>query len=57
MIPYKASMKLDYEACRPMELPAIYDSPISAASAAGYDMTRTRMLAAQLHFLDRRSTR
>ncbi len=54
MTPYAPSMKLDHDAGRPLELAAIYDAPIAAARAAGYEMPRTAALAAQLHFLDRR---
>jgi 2-dehydropantoate 2-reductase len=55
MTPYKTSMKLDYEAGRPLELDTIYGAPIAAARAAGFNMTRTGMLHAQLQFLDARN--
>jgi 2-dehydropantoate 2-reductase len=55
MSPYATSMKLDYEAGRPLELDAIYDAPIRAAAASGCRMVRTAALHDQLRFLDARS--
>jgi len=55
MKPYKTSMKLDYEARRALEIDTIYGAPIAAAAHHGYDMTRTRLLHAQLQFLDARN--
>lgn len=55
MTPYSPSMKLDYEAGRPLELEAIYERPIAAARAAGYHMVRTEMLWRQLRLLDQRN--
>ena len=55
MTPYKTSMKLDFEAGRPLEIDVIYGAPIRAAGAAGFDMTRTATLYAQLQFLDARN--
>jgi len=57
MVPYAPSMKLDYEAGRPMELDAIYRVPLEVASAAGVRMPRMAQLWRQLVFLDRRNTR
>jgi 2-dehydropantoate 2-reductase len=58
MRPYKTSMKLDAEAGRPLEIEAIYRTPVSMAERAGYRMTRTAMLLSELEFLDaRRSPR
>lgn len=54
MTPYAPSMKLDADAGRPLEIDAIYDAPVRAASGAGVHMPRTSMLAAQLRFRDRR---
>jgi 2-dehydropantoate 2-reductase len=54
MRPYKTSMKLDFEAGRPLEIDAIYNAPARAARQAGYDMVRTEVLATQLQFLDAR---
>ncbi|WP_208028689.1 putative 2-dehydropantoate 2-reductase [Rhabdothermincola sediminis] len=53
MRPYAPSMKLDFEAGRPMELDAIYAAPLAAARAAGRDLPRVSMLHDQLRFLDR----
>jgi len=55
MTPYKTSMKLDFEHGRPLELEAIYGAPIAAAREAGFSMVRTKMLHAQLQFLDARN--
>jgi 2-dehydropantoate 2-reductase len=52
MTPYAPSMKLDFEAGRPMEIDAIYATPLDAARAAGYDMAKVSMLHDQLRFLD-----
>ncbi len=57
MVPYATSMKLDYEAGRPMELDAIYAAPIRAARDAGFEMRRAEVLYRQLRFLDQRSGR
>jgi 2-dehydropantoate 2-reductase len=53
MAGYSPSMKLDYDAGRPLEIENIYWRPINAAAEKGYDMTKTRILAYQLDFLDR----
>ena len=55
MVAYKPSMKLDYEAGRPMEIEMIYRRPIAAATAAGYQMIRSRLIALQLDYLDARN--
>lgn len=55
MTPYAPSMRLDFDAGRELEVPAIYDAPVTAAVARGAAMPRTEALAAQLRFLaDRR---
>ena len=56
MIPYATSMKLDYDAGRPLELDAIYGAPLAAAREAGHEMVRVQALYEQLRFLDRRRT-
>jgi len=53
MKPYRTSMKVDYDAGRPMELDAIYGEPIRAARAAGRSVPRMQTLHAQLRHLDR----
>jgi 2-dehydropantoate 2-reductase len=55
MTPYKTSMKLDAEAGRPLEIDAIYQAPVDRARAAGFAMTRTEAVLAELRFLDRRA--
>lgn len=57
MTPYAPSMKLDFDAGRPLELGAIYDAPLRVAAASGADTPRLDALAAQLHFLDARNRR
>ena len=52
MTPYKPSMKLDYEAGRPLELDAIYAAPLAAADAAGCEMPETQALLDELRRLD-----
>lgn len=54
MTPYAPSMKLDHDAGRPMEIEAIYDAPLSSASAVGSPMAVVSALRDQLRFLDRR---
>ena len=55
MTPYATSMKLDYDARRPLEIDTIYGAPVAAAQAAGFAMIRTASLYAQLRFLDARN--
>lgn len=57
MVPYAPSMKLDFDARRPMEIAAIYDVPVRVAQAAGSPMPTVAALADQLHFLDERNLR
>ena len=52
MVEYRPSMKLDYDAKRPLEIESIYWRPIRAAEANGQDMPKSRILASQLDFLD-----
>ena len=51
MTPYAPSMKLDYDAKRPLEIEAIYDNTIALAAEKGYDMKLTKMIAKELRFL------
>lgn len=55
MKPYATSMKLDYEAGRPLELAVMYDVPLALSASLGVSTPRLSMLAAQLHFLDSRN--
>lgn len=53
MIDYSPSMKLDFDAGRPLEIDAIYWRPIRAAEKSGFDMDKSKVLAYQLEFLNR----
>lgn len=55
MTPYAPSMKLDFDAGRPLELGAIYDAPLAVGRSLGVPTPRLSALAAQLHFLDARN--
>jgi 2-dehydropantoate 2-reductase len=57
MTPYRTSMRLDFDQHRPLELDAIYRTPLSRAEAAGASMPRTDALCRQLSFLDARNRR
>jgi 2-dehydropantoate 2-reductase len=50
MVPYAPSMKLDYDAKRPMEIKGIYSNPLKAAIKGGADLKKIRMLEQQLYF-------
>ena len=54
MAVYKPSMKLDFEAGRPLEVETMYWRPIAEAEQAGYVMTTVRILALQLEYLSRK---
>ncbi|MEN6622870.1 MAG: putative 2-dehydropantoate 2-reductase [Smithella sp.] len=51
MTPYAPSMKLDYDAKRPMEIQAIYTNPVKTALKAGFDMKKVAMVEQELRFL------
>ncbi len=55
MTPYEPSMKLDYDARRPMEIEYMYRHPLAAAKEAGQDLPAISMLAELLEFWERRS--
>ncbi len=55
MKPYRTSMKLDYDAGRPMEVEAIFGTPLKLAQQAGASVPHLEMLYQQLKFLDARS--
>jgi len=57
MPPYLTSMKLDYDAGRPLELEAIFGNPLQTATAAGVQLPRVEMLYRQLQFLERQRGR
>ena len=48
MVPYRTSMKLDFDAGRPLELDAIYAAPVHAARAVGVELPRIEALWRQL---------
>ncbi len=52
MADYSPSMKLDYQHNRPLEIEAIYTSPIATASKVGFNMKLTRQIEQQLLFID-----
>jgi 2-dehydropantoate 2-reductase len=52
MIPYRTSMKIDYDEHRPMEVEAIFGNPLRAAQAAGAKSPLIEVLYRQLKFLD-----
>jgi 2-dehydropantoate 2-reductase len=52
MVPYDSSMRLDYLAERPMELQAIFKTPIETAKRAGVAMPKTTMLYQMLAFIE-----
>ena len=51
MAPYRASMKIDFDEGKPMEVEAIYGNPLRAARSAGAAMPRIETLYRQLKFL------
>lgn len=53
MVPYRPSMKLDYDNRRKMEVEAIYGAPLRAAATRGVTLPRMQMLYQQLTFLNR----
>ena len=52
MVPYRTSMKLDFDAGRELELDAIYAAPLRAARAAGVELPRIESLWRELQFLE-----
>lgn len=55
MAAYNPSMKLDFEAKRPVEVKAIYWNAIELAAEFNFDMTLCRSIAQQVEFLDQRN--
>jgi len=51
MTPYSPSMKLDFDAHRPLEIEYIYSRPVAEAQKSGYEMSRVSMLEKQLKFI------
>ncbi len=54
MKPYLTSMKLDYDAHRPLEIEAIFGESLRLANAAGVELPQIKMLYQQLKFIDSR---
>ena len=52
MKPYRTSMKIDYDEHRPLEVEAIFGSPLRMAQAAGVNLPQISCLYGQLKFLD-----
>jgi 2-dehydropantoate 2-reductase len=57
MPPYRTSMKIDFDARRPMEVEAIFGNPWRAAQAAGATSPLVETLYRQLQFLDTHNRR
>ena len=53
MTPYSPSMKLDYDARRPMEIQTMFTNPIAIAKSQGFELRKTEMLEQQLRFLEK----
>jgi 2-dehydropantoate 2-reductase len=54
MIPYRTSMKIDYDERRPLEVEAIFGNPFRKATALGASLPLIESLYQQLKFLDAR---
>ena len=54
MKPYRTSMKIDYDAARPLEVEAMYGAPLKAAQAGNMRLPKVMALYQQLKFLDGR---
>lgn len=54
MKPYRTSMKIDYDECRPLEVEAIFGSPLRVAKQADQHLPQIEMLYHQLKFLNAR---
>ena len=52
MVPYKPSMRLDWDYARPMETYYLYTRPLQIAREAGATMPRLEMLEAELRFME-----
>lgn len=54
MTPYEPSMKLDWDAGRPMEIETMYRAPVRAARSAGVELPAIAMLGDLLQFMETR---
>ncbi len=52
MTPYRTSMKIDYDAGKPLEIAAMFGNPLEFARARGVALPLIEMLYRQLQFLD-----
>lgn len=55
MKPYRTSMKIDYDECRPLEVEAIVGNPLHKAQEVGVNLPQINCLYHQLKFLDGRN--
>ena len=55
MVPYRASMKIDYDEKRPMEVESIFGNPLRLAQKANINVPLIETLYQQLKFLDERN--
>jgi 2-dehydropantoate 2-reductase len=55
MKPYRTSMKIDFDECRPLEVEAIVGNPLRIAAANDVSLPLIRSLYQQLKFLDKRN--
>ncbi len=56
MTPYRTSMKIDYDKGRPLEIAAMFETPLEFARTKQLELPRIGMLTQQLQFLDRVNT-
>jgi 2-dehydropantoate 2-reductase len=56
MKPYRTSMKIDFDECRPLEVEAIIGNPLRIAAENDVSLPLIRGLYQQLKFLDKRNT-
>jgi 2-dehydropantoate 2-reductase len=52
MKPYRTSMKIDYDECRPLEVEAIFGNPLRQAQAVGTNLLQISCIYHQLKFLN-----
>lgn len=55
MNPYRPSMKIDWDECRPMEVETMFGNPVRFAQNRGVYLAKIAMLYQQLKFLDARN--
>jgi 2-dehydropantoate 2-reductase len=52
MTPYRTSMKIDYDESRPLEIAAMFETPLAFARTKNIDVPSIEMLTQQLQFLN-----